>query len=123
MAPSCAKLAQSCPGVVHRSVIDVGSGEDMNAHRQVSTEKLAGGTAAKPSSRAESIFRTLNRRAASLAVSDDANVAQSLSASASAMIADSLCRLASVEPESCSGCPAATPDGAPMLRLVGGLDD
>lgn len=95
----------------------------MNAHRKVSAENFAGGAAAKPASRAESIFRALNRRATSLATSDDANLAESLSASASAMIADSLCRLASIEPEGCDERPVSTPDGAPMLRLVGGLND
>jgi hypothetical protein len=58
-----------------------------------------------------------------LAMSDDTAVSTSLSVSASAMIADSLCRLSSIEPEECTTQPASTPDGAPMLRLVGGLDD
>ena len=74
--------------------------------------------------RAESIFRALNRRAAVLSSSDDTSVSKCLSASASAMIADSLCRLTAIEPEGCSDSqPAATPDGVPLLRLVGGLDD
>ena len=95
----------------------------MSTQRNLSHTDLVGGRAPTQQSRAEATFRTLNRRATMLANSDDTAVATSLSVSASAMIADALCRLSSIEPEECTTQPASTPDGAPMLRLVGGIDD
>ncbi len=95
----------------------------MRVQHTIETDGLRGERTPSEKSRAESIFRALNRRAATLSVCDDTTVAQCLSASASAMIADSLCRLTAIEPESCRDtAPTATPDGAPLLRLVGGFE-
>lgn len=75
-------------------------------------------------SRSRALFEKLNRRADALAHSDDILPAQSLAASASAMIADSLTRLCSIEPGQASHVsPAPTPDAVSFLRLVGGMDD
>ena len=96
----------------------------MRAQHTIDSHVLLRGPSASSASRADSIFRALNRRAAMLSVSDDATVAKCLSASASAMIADSLCRLTAIEPEGCSDTsPAPTTDGAPLLKLVGCFDD
>lgn len=84
----------------------------MNARRQIRTDHQAPADAVARCR--DAIFRALNKRAADLAASDDITPAQSIAASASAMIADALTRLTPVEPE---------PEPAFTLRLVGGFDD
>lgn len=73
-------------------------------------------------SRRRDIFLALNRRAMDLAASDDIAPARSLAASASAMIADAVTRLAELEAAS-GTMPAPTPDAAPRLKLVGSWDE
>jgi hypothetical protein len=79
---------------------------------------------AKPSfaSRPRDLFGLLNARAQRLAFNDDTGMVESISASASAMIADSLNRLSEVEPaHDPSAAPSATPEAlhtTPRLRLV-----
>lgn len=82
----------------------------MNARRQTRNDLQAPADAVARCR--EAIFRALNKRAADLAASDDISPAQSIAASASAMIADSMTRLTPVEP-----APAFA------LRLVGSFDD
>jgi hypothetical protein len=78
---------------------------------------------------ARDLFRMLNARAQRLALNDDAGVTQGLAASASAMIADALCRLHVAEAAHDEhAAPAATPESFPTattphrLRLVRGDD-
>jgi hypothetical protein len=68
------------------------------------------------------LFALLSARAQRLAITDDTGMVESLSASASAMIADSLNRLSEVEPaHDANFAPPPTPEAVhttPRLRLV-----